>query len=656
MALSDYLKNNKKGGAGYYNSKNGSIYGFATDDERADFYNPANGAKYSFAPSSEPAQAADQFDMSGGKAYKGLSSYLPDNNYGNDIRYDFYNPANNGSYSFGNTSKNAPVVSYNKATGGATYYDPKENSNPWNDAYKNVSEKNNRAMEYYRGAVNNAVNAQETRLNGQKRNIYEGYNENVKAMGREQDAAIRQLPENLSALGLYGQGVGETAVANIKNQYSQQIAQLMKQKNSSIYDIDNQIEAAKQQAAADIYNYNAQMMARDPELYLQILQQKTAQDNINREWQHGIDREAIADERYQEESDFQREQWEYQKAQDAIANDFQRLQWDYNVSQAEKSRAEEWLWRAVSLGAMPSDEELASAGLLSSKDMIKNMVQRVIYSDYERTSAGSGSGSGSSSGNFKLSGDATGNALVDGAKQYLGTPYVWGGTTPDGFDCSGLVQYVYKQNGINIPRTSQEQFKSGVSISRDELQAGDLVFFKGSDGTAEAPGHVAMYIGDGQIIEAPSKGKNVRTIALSEKSGYVGARRYVKSGSGSSSGGSSGTTAASTNSSGTVDKNQNKLDADAYISHWIYSDLGKDWETNSNSKYTDKTTDPLGIVKMKLRKDGYYIKKTLTNAGYSSEKAQSMYDGYVNTLLKKYMAKGKTKKEAEAWYYSNTRY
>lgn len=119
------------------------------------------------------------------------------------------------------------------------------------------------------------------------------------------------------------------------------------------------------------------------------------------------------------------------------------------------------------------------------------------------------------------------NALVQKASQYLGTPYVYGGTTPKGFDCSGLMQYVYKANGISIPRTSQEQFKSGQAIDRNDLQPGDLVFFVGSEGSQNNPGHVGMYIGNGQYIQAPKTGDVVKISNLSGRKDYVGARRYV---------------------------------------------------------------------------------------------------------------------------------
>lgn len=119
----------------------------------------------------------------------------------------------------------------------------------------------------------------------------------------------------------------------------------------------------------------------------------------------------------------------------------------------------------------------------------------------------------------------SGSEVVDTAKKYLGTPYVWGGSTPSGFDCSGLVQYAYAQNGISIPRTSQEQYKVGTAVSQTELQPGDLVFFRGSGGTNSAPGHVGMYVGNNQYIQAPKTGDVVKISDLSARNDYTGARR-----------------------------------------------------------------------------------------------------------------------------------
>lgn len=122
-------------------------------------------------------------------------------------------------------------------------------------------------------------------------------------------------------------------------------------------------------------------------------------------------------------------------------------------------------------------------------------------------------------------------AAVKAAEAYVGTPYVWGGASPKGFDCSGLLQYVWGKQGVTIPRTTYDQFQTGKPVSQAQLRAGDAVFFKGSDSKTVngqvLPGHVGMYIGNGKFVEAPHTGASVEISNLAGRTDYMGARRYA---------------------------------------------------------------------------------------------------------------------------------
>jgi cell wall-associated NlpC family hydrolase len=96
------------------------------------------------------------------------------------------------------------------------------------------------------------------------------------------------------------------------------------------------------------------------------------------------------------------------------------------------------------------------------------------------------------------------------AEAQVGKPYLWGGTGPDAFDCSGLVMMAYRAAGINIQRTSEAQWASEPQVPASQVQPGDLVFFAGSDGTVTSPGHVALVIGNGKMIEAYATGFPIR--------------------------------------------------------------------------------------------------------------------------------------------------
>ena len=123
-----------------------------------------------------------------------------------------------------------------------------------------------------------------------------------------------------------------------------------------------------------------------------------------------------------------------------------------------------------------------------------------------------------------------GEKIVATAKKYLGVPYVWGGASPSGFDCSGLVYYVFKVNGYSMYRTPEDQYRQGTYVSRNNLQPGDVVFFYNTvPGTGIS--HVGIYIGDGQFIHSPNS-RSVVSIARLDNTywnqHYYGARRMSK--------------------------------------------------------------------------------------------------------------------------------
>ncbi|KQC09452.1 MAG: hypothetical protein APR62_02360 [Smithella sp. SDB] len=120
-------------------------------------------------------------------------------------------------------------------------------------------------------------------------------------------------------------------------------------------------------------------------------------------------------------------------------------------------------------------------------------------------------------------------SLVKTAKDFLGVPYLWGGTSSDdGFDCSGLTMTVYQLNGLNLPRNSKEQFNTGDTVNKNDLQKGDLVFFslKGRNSVS----HVGIYIGDGKFIHASSQGRKIKVDSLSSNyfaNQYIGGKTYL---------------------------------------------------------------------------------------------------------------------------------
>jgi cell wall-associated NlpC family hydrolase len=143
------------------------------------------------------------------------------------------------------------------------------------------------------------------------------------------------------------------------------------------------------------------------------------------------------------------------------------------------------------------------------------------------SAAGGAGGTGGSGGGGPSTGQIPNQAVasvIAFARAQIGKPYLWGGTGPDAFDCSGLVMMAYRTAGIDIPRTSEVQWTWGPGVAPGHEQPGDLVFFAGADGTTTSPGHVGLVIGNGLMIEAYSTGFPIR-IATYAGRGSVGFTR-----------------------------------------------------------------------------------------------------------------------------------
>ena len=225
-----------------------------------------------------------------------------------------------------------------------------------------------------------------------------------------------------------------------------------------------------------------------------------------------------------------------------------------------------------------NDAMNSMSGGRGSSDNFKNMVPRSLFrkatgrnnipqiskNTLRRYNASSGRGVTINKFNKKLTREnligcggrgGTGDQVIQTAMQFLGQPYVWGGSSPsEGFDCSGLLQYSLAQNGINISRTTYDQVNEGTAVSKSDLQPGDAVFF----GTADDVHHVGIYIGNGEYIHAPKTGDVIKISKLSDRSDFYAARRYTTPGTGSYSSSSSSNGTSSTGNSSLYSSNVTK--------------------------------------------------------------------------------------------------
>ena len=223
-------------------------------------------------------------------------------------------------------------------------------------------------------------------------------------------------------------------------------------------------------------------------------------------------------------------------AQQEVFEQYQEKQADLEKQQGEAQAV------LLSLEADSADyaKQLESVNALSSAidGQISNMAaalaeqERIKAEQNAAQQISSGSGGSSSGGNSTWYGETVGNGsgqdIVSFAETFLGVPYVYGGTSPSGFDCSGLVYYCYKHYGYALNRTAAGLAYNGTAVSATALQVGDIILFTSTDGSYV--GHTGIYIGGGQFIHAPHTGDVVKISNLSDSyytSHYYGARRII---------------------------------------------------------------------------------------------------------------------------------
>ena len=172
--------------------------------------------------------------------------------------------------------------------------------------------------------------------------------------------------------------------------------------------------------------------------------------------------------------------------------------------------------------------EAAEAAIAEQEELLSELTAEEQAAATENVStddsAGSGGGGGGGGGGASYTGPASGNAqtVLDFAYAQIGKPYIWGGTGPNGYDCSGLTQAAWAQVGVTLPRVTYDQINAGQRVSWENKQPGDLLFFYGPN-----PSHVGLYAGDGVMVHASTSARPIGTVQLSDyyRSNFVAAVR-----------------------------------------------------------------------------------------------------------------------------------
>lgn len=218
--------------------------------------------------------------------------------------------------------------------------------------------------------------------------------------------------------------------------------------------------------------------------------------------------------------ELKQKQKELEEKQDKLKEEQDKLQ-ALNKTQEEKlAKLEEDKKEQDALIAEARRESAAYSSVLKDNEAQIKQTKKLIEEAKKRAQQAANANKKPSRGEETAS--LSSDALIAYASEFLGTPYVWGANGPKSFDCSGFTRYVFAHFGVRLPRVSRDQAQTGTYVSRENLQPGDLVFFK--KGSAPVH-HVGIYVGNGSYIHAPRTGDVVKISTLSSRSDYAWARR-----------------------------------------------------------------------------------------------------------------------------------
>lgn len=317
-----------------------------------------------------------------------------------DNKYTFADKSGN-AYTFGGEEAPAPAVTPSAPV-------TPTSKNPYIGLEAEMNSRAGKGFDAYKKSRNAYADAGAKRLEAQKRGVNQNYEYAIREAGRAQDSAVKALPEQLAGLGLYGQGVGETAIAGIKSEYARQMGELLKQRDDNLYDIDSQIGALRSQAEADILNYHANLLAQGPDIYLKELQLREGWDDKERAYNDSREDTQWNRDKYDQEWAYKVEseadQTAYDRGRDMISDYYKEIEIQGDSEDRALSQQKYYygaLMDMVESGETPPPELITAAGFEGYDDFYsaiagKNnkLYEANLAKAYKSGSGGSGGGSG----------------------------------------------------------------------------------------------------------------------------------------------------------------------------------------------------------------------------------------------------------------------